>query len=123
MASERNKELASELLTAKGFTRSFADADVPEKFAEAHRAFRTRYFELLVELYAELYDENQLAAELNFYESDIGKSIIRAQEEIQAELKRRAPEAFRDLEQQFYDGTGKGIIGSFSRKWPPTDEG
>ena len=98
--------------------------DVPERVKEARRKIVERQRELYVELYASLFSEEELAAELGFYESEIGKTIVGKRRLMVEELKRRAPMAFADLEDELNAGR-EGRIDVFlgtERKPPPSND-
>ena len=124
MSTDYKKELAGRLLEAKGEWSLQDQAHVPEKVDEMRRKVIGRQRNLYVELYAEFFSEDELIAELDFYESDIGKSIVQNRKMMNEEFQCRARRAFADLNEEFKSeikGKG-GYLQSFSRKWPPSDD-
>lgn len=74
--------------------------------------------DLQVELHAKHYSEDQLRTLLNFYESDMGASILLAQSDISTEFKSRFSEISADV-----NSDNSGGIGVKIRRRPRSNEG
>ena len=132
MSSERKRELARKLLDARGEWLAESRRGIIEKMTannpERMNKIRATVFERLrnlqIDLHAEFFSEEQLIAELDFYESDIGKSIVKNRILMNEELKRRGPVTFADLDAELKSELkgGAGHIEAHLKKWPPSDD-
>jgi len=88
MANLNKLEKAEKLveLTGSVISRRKFDSSTPKKHVDLRRALEEDSRELQIELRTKHYSEEQLDALLDFYESEIGKSILQANERIRVEF-------------------------------------
>lgn len=98
--------------------RAEMSADARKRLMDMQRLADERMQEFLVDLHAEFFSEEELTAELEFYESDIGQRIALQRRRMMEEFPKRLHSAFADLNEP---GT-RGPIGFHSGKLRPTDD-
>ena len=115
MSYTERLKLAEELVSLRKLAPSPDSkrlADMPPQLTERALAPSRVVRQEMIELYAEHYTKQQLIAELEFYRSDIGLSILKAQEKIQSET----PERINRAMQEFSDASprkGQGRLRGF----------
>lgn len=97
MDTEKKREIATELLTLtqQGIQPEFNDA--PEAPKAQLSQFQEKQASVFVDLYVEHYSLEQLQAQLDFYTSEMGKSILKTQSELNREFRRILPELTQEL--------------------------
>ena len=82
--------------------------NAPPKLQEIKKALANGYRDLRIRLFTEHYTEEQLDALLEFYESDLGRSILQAQAKIEDNFKEEFSRFMQSLDQG--DDGGMGVI-------------
>lgn len=129
MSFEHRKELARRLLDVKGEWSLQKLKDIDKKMGSHMRGRANEVVERLrnlqVDLHAEFFSEEDLTAEIDFYESDVGKRIVRNRRLMHEELQRRGPVAFADLDEELKSAAkeSSGQMKGLLKKWPPSDDG
>ncbi|MEX0901977.1 MAG: DUF2059 domain-containing protein [Pseudohongiellaceae bacterium] len=107
MAVENMKDKAEKLfeLTDKGrFPPTMPNA--PPKIQEMRNVLSDGYRDLRIKLFAEYYSEEQMDALLDFYESDLGRSILKAQGAIEEQFEKEMSEYVQKLNRGEDGGIG-----------------
>lgn len=86
MALERKRLLASKLLRLTGSADLPSSRDAPDSLAQAMKRLNEMQFEAMTDLYVKYFSEEQLNYQLDYYQSEIGQSILETGRAIYAEL-------------------------------------
>ena len=90
MNLDEKQKLAAKLIQ---ITNSYRPPPpLPEEHLEALQGLKKKQDVLLAKIYAERFTDEQLVAQLEFYESDLGKSILKIRANIQTEYVTRLQE-------------------------------
>jgi len=82
--------------------------NAPAKMQEIRETLRNGYRDIRIKLFAEHYSEDQLDALLNFYESELGRSILKARVDIENSFKIEMSKFMQRLDPD--DDGGIGVI-------------
>lgn len=108
-------------LTIKSSFPLIGNTDIPEEMKERGNVIREKYNELQIELHAKYHSSDQLKTLVNFYESEMGASILRARAEMSKEFKTRFKDIF-EKENSENNGGSVAQIRAFSPNRGKTDE-
>jgi hypothetical protein len=104
MTSQQKRQAAMNLLVL----RRWGMAEPPYKLPADLNELRLRHLEklraVMADLYSECFSEQQLKALLDFYGTEMGKSIL----DTESEVASRFQERLRDLAPQLNDEASKG---------------
>lgn len=92
MDTENKRKLALELLKLTQPVTQPDYGDVPESVRTQLSLAQEKHASVFLDLYVKLYSEEQLQAQFDFYSSEMGKSILKTQSEVNREFVRILPE-------------------------------
>lgn len=126
MTSDHKKDLARRLMEAKRegpLWKQWQPGEEGEKgprsmLRAAFRESTERLHELLVDMHAEYLSEAELAAELEFWATDSGQSIIAKRRRMMRAFTERANAALADLDKS----EGPVMLAEYSEKHSPSDD-
>jgi len=104
--TEEKRKLAKQLLELKHDEGPLESDNASALMASLAIQFREKQRALMLELYLENYSEEQLLAEIAFYTSEVGESILRVKSEIAKQLRAALPELVKGVGHSESSGSG-----------------
>ena len=108
MDSERKRDIAKRLLELTHETEQLEYGSASGVMTPLLVQLREKQHALMLELYVEYYSEEQLRAELAFYTSEVGESIVKVRSEIARRLREKLPELVKGIRHSESSGSGDG---------------
>jgi len=122
MTPEERRRSALEIIQLRRLFGSDPAPEVPPQFREVRERHLQKIRDLMVDIYAEVFSDEQLQDLLEFYGSEKGKAITKTESVIAERFRQRVKELGAELNAEAAKASN-GLLRSISGVKPTPDEG